>query len=57
MVRMESVMFEYSGISGVQSIYAARDLAATKRKSFNTALVVGGVVLMGSAGYYVHKNR
>lgn len=50
-------MFEYSGISGVQSIYAARDLAATKRKSFNTALVVGGVVLMGSAGYYVHKNR
>ena len=50
-------MMGYAGLGEVESIYAARDLVARKRSQFNTTLVLGGVVLLGSAGYYIHKNK
>jgi len=50
-------MFNYSGFGALETIYDAQDLASQARKNFNLTILAGGVVLLGSAGYYVRKHK
>ena len=50
-------MFQYAGLGQLQTIYDAKQAVAKERQKFNTTLLVGGVVLLGSAGYYVYRHR
>lgn len=50
-------MFKYAGLGQLQTIYDARETVTKERQKFNATLLVGGVVLLGAAGYYVHRHK